>query len=672
MRASQSRPCLRSNLRSNLRLVTLLWALSALALAATATAQVARQTDWSGGPGETGPVPDPGDRFDTSSDIAWLSFPGRVALAGDIVPNPVESVVSDDAGLSRQVSSGDLDGDGRDELVSVDPTTDPFNPVGAIWWWDRASDGTWIQHAVSNTFWGAEHTGTADIDGDGDLDVIVAAYYGVADPPPPGGESRNGRYAWFENLAGDASAWQEHVVGELYWGANWIAAGDLDGDGDLDLAGASELTDGVFEQEADLVWFENEDGEGDSWTAHTVADFFPNASEVHLVDMDGDEDLDLLGTHSAQIGSSTNSWWENETGDASILIQHEIPGSFSGSGHVDAGDLDGDGDIDLMGGGLLGSELLVWENLDGQADSWTVWLVGVLVNGRVLELVDVDGDGDLDALTASGLSLGSGSATWYENVDGGGLLWTLRPIVSFLDSNPWIAAADVDADGMLDAVVADENISFPKDRAILTYDLVAPRAGGELVSSVLDGGDTPPWAIAGWDASGPVDGSLGVEVRASDDPADLGAWIGVPASGTDLSTLIDPASRYLQYRLTLAAGAQASPILRSIDFDALALLPPDPGVAGVDNVLTARWARPGEIVTFVAGKGSGTRELPGCPGVTVGVGNPVVLGSAVVDAAGEASVTFRIPGGAEGRALRFQAVGRALCVASPPLEVVIQ
>src|SRR5262245_41284728 len=65
----------------------------------------------------------------------------------------------------------------------------------------------------------------ADIDGDGDIDLVVAAQY-------------SNSVAWYENLSGMASPWSEHIVVAPVTEPRSIAVGDVDGDGDLDVLAA--------------------------------------------------------------------------------------------------------------------------------------------------------------------------------------------------------------------------------------------------------------------------------------------------------------------------------------------------------------------------------------------------------------------------------------------------
>ncbi len=637
----------------------------ALVGASAATAQTGGevQDDWSGGPGAAGPVIEWGSTFDSSSGVSWRTLPGRLSLAGDLLPAPVESIIADNPGGPRQVAVGDFDADGADEVVSSHPVTD-LN-TGSIFLWKLEADGSWSQRIVSEDFYGADYLTAADVDGDGDLDIAAAAYYGIADPPPPPPETRNGRFAWFENLRGDGSAWEQHLVGELYWGANWIDVGDLDGDGDADLVGGSELASGVFEQDADVVWFENLDGVGDSWLEHSVDDDLPNVSETHLVDLDQDGDLDILAASMASFGFSNHHWFENLGGAAAFEL-HQIPGSFSGSGYVDVGDLDGDGDLDLLGGGLLGGAVILWENL-GRAATWNVQTVATLVHVRVLELRDVEGDGDLDALAATSFGSIDNEAWWIENTAGDGSVWETRLIRELPQGLTWIAGGDTDGDGRLEAAVANEHTLFPREQQLRVYELTEDGPGGELTSSVLDGGTEPDWGVIGWQATGP--GAPTVEVRAGDNPEFLGTFIPVPEPGSDLGELIDPAARYLQYRMTLDPGS--APVVDEVAVNTLFLGPLDPGVAGGLNTLEARWHTPGDRISFFVSTQPGHSVAPGCADTDLDLAAARRIGRAVVDASGSAVVQLSLPASFSGRTVYLQAVVRGDCRSSSRVRQVV-
>ena len=78
------------------------------------------------------------------------------------------------------------------------------------------------RHDLTTSFAGASSVFSIDVDGDGDLDVFGAAYN--AD-----------QVSWWENTAGDGSAWTERVIGTGVSGAYLVSGADIDGDGKLEL-----------------------------------------------------------------------------------------------------------------------------------------------------------------------------------------------------------------------------------------------------------------------------------------------------------------------------------------------------------------------------------------------------------------------------------------------------
>jgi hypothetical protein len=513
------------------------------------------QTDWSGGPNLFGPVEHWGNRSLTATGAAWRSIPGQLSLASTPLDPPIEHVIAVDPHFPHDCAMGDIDGDGDLDVITCSPTGGTFpEHKGLIHWWERQSGGSWVQHLVTEDFYGASRVNVFDVDRDGDLDVLAAAYYGDEDYSPY--NDRNGRYAWFENLAGDGSAWVQHLAGEMFWGARSVDAGDLDGDGDIDIVGAAELTSGVWEQDGDITWFENLDGAGTLWEQHEL-EWDRHSSEAHVVDLDGDGDLDVVGGEQERI-----CWWENLNGDGSAWLQRFVSTELVGGSYLDIGDIDNDGDLDLIGGAYDTDVLGWWENTAG---SGTIWSFHPVANAKytlMIALGDIDGDGDLDAALTMGL--GSGAAWWLRNLSGDGLAWDAWLITYDIDSYARIALGDANDNGNIDAVISHEGAIDPYAR-LTWFDLTAFQSSGQLVSSVLDGGAGRVWNSVAWNAAVPTGTTLDVLVRAGDDPYSLGSFVSVPASGTDLADLINPNARFLQYRLDLASTASTlSPIVEDV------------------------------------------------------------------------------------------------------------
>ena len=158
-----------------------------------------------------------------------------------------------------------------------------------------------------------------------------------------------------------------HPIASNFDGALSVSSADVDGDGDLDVLGMATEAD-------DVTWWENEGGDGSTWTLHLIDGNFDGAFTVHAADVDGDGDVDVLG--SAETADDV-TWWENEGGDGSTWITHLIDGNFDGAFCVYSADVDGDGDMDVLGAALNADDVTWWENegggwkyVDNPPDRW--------------------------------------------------------------------------------------------------------------------------------------------------------------------------------------------------------------------------------------------------------------------------------------------------------------
>lgn len=114
----------------------------------------------------------------------------------------------------------------------------------------------------------------------------------------------------------------------------------------------------------------------------------------------------------------------------------------------------------------------------------------------------------------------------------------------------------------------------------------------------------------------------------------------------------------------LCSGIDSDNIYLISNLFGLELADPWPGIAGETNYLRAYGATTGEQVHFVYGLHTGSKNVPGCPGLTVGINNPKIAGSAIANAQGEATLSSYVPGNASGVTVNIQAVERAGCTIS--------
>jgi len=485
-------------------------------------ADSAVQTDWSGGPGVWGPVIEWSDQFYFDTDVEWGSTPGDVALQLVITEQTVDWPFDGAA----SVYSEDIDGDGDMDVLGAAPGADDIT-----WWENLDGLGTsWAEHIVDGEFNGANSVYSEDMDNDGDMDVLGAAYY--ADD-----------ITWWENNDGSGTSWTEHTINGNFDLAFSVYSEDVDGDGDMDVLGAAPGAD-------DITWWENLDGSGTSWTEHTIDGDFDSARSVYSEDVDGDGDMDVLG---AAPGADDITWWENLDGSGMSWAEHTVDGEFDGAVSVYSEDIDGDGDMDVLGAATGADESTTWwENLDGLGTSWAEHIVDGDLNGAVsVYSADIDSDGDMDVL---GAAYDDDDITWWENNNGSGTSWTKHTIDGNFDQAYSVYSEDINGDGDMDVLGAASTAD------IITWWDLTPT--GRLESSILDTQIDPDWDYFEWNSQTPPETSVSFQIRASDDHTSMGAWSDTLSIPCLLQGILTDGAQYVQYRVILeTSDPDTTPVL---------------------------------------------------------------------------------------------------------------
>jgi len=253
---------------------------------------------------------------------------------------------------------------------------------------------------------------------------------------------------WFRNPGSPAGKqWARYENGAIAGSHDNVAA-DIDGDGKLDVV--------MMSDKAGLFWYKIPKDPTQNWEAHQVGPGVHGGIAPRGVgDLDGDGDPDIV---------RSTGWFENLDGKGTRWQWHEnIPGGHSGRFKDTTKswicDLNKDGRNDVVMcdcDSQLPNRRAHWfENRDGKGRTWVRHEIAANVGDmHSLAVADFDGDGDLDVFSGEGPLGGTGlggKRRWFiwENVDGKGQVWKQHIILEGPECHEAVAA-DVDGDGDID------------------------------------------------------------------------------------------------------------------------------------------------------------------------------------------------------------------------------
>ena len=345
---------------------------------------------------------------------------------------------------SNQLSFCDVDGDGDLDIAFADGQG--YSSAGAALrakLYINDGDGVFSDESdaripVTGWFRGVEF---GDIDRDGDWDMVLANDF-FREPVL----LENDGFGFFTDVS-------DRLPGIPLSSARAQFA-DVDDDGDLDLAFCHSGTSSRFGSNGRPQLYLN-DGTGtftDATATNTPNAIVRDQQDCLFFDMDNDLDLDLhIGSRSSSGGGS--QLWRNDGGVFTRLVD-SVPGDGSTYAY-DAGDVDGDGDLDLLGAnaGSSNRELLLLN--DGDGTGWTDISGNIAPNPTAddndSKFIDYNMDGRLDFVIAA---LGASQDRFYRNTGTGNFIQANNLQTSINDSSLDIGFGDVDGDGRPDCVTA--------------------------------------------------------------------------------------------------------------------------------------------------------------------------------------------------------------------------
>ena len=288
------------------------------------------------------------------------------------------------------VTPSDIDLDGDLDLLVADmgmivPSNDKIGSVVVL---ENTGNEQFSNRVLVERIARVTDVQPGDFDGDGDIDLAVGQF-GYDD----------GEIRWMENKGN--WEFESHNLLNVS-GTIHTPVGDLDGDGDLDIAA-------LVSQEWESVYvFENR-GSGEFKTRriyHSTNEDY-GSSGMSLVDLDGDGDLDLLFTNGDAfdyIPPAPRPWhgvqWLENRGNLKFQFHRigDLPGAFSATG----ADVDRDGDLDVVAVSAFNkwtdpsAQSMMWFENDGRQQFTAHDIVSSPTHLLVLDHGDLDGDGWVD------------------------------------------------------------------------------------------------------------------------------------------------------------------------------------------------------------------------------------------------------------------------------------
>ena len=331
-----------------------------------------------------------------------------------------ERLVSSEFRYAFALSAADLTGSRSLDLVATDADR-------GLYWFENDGAGNFTRHVVhlrtnellerhavadrqrqrtcsyitEGGIPGAYDVAIADLDGDGDLDVAGSGW------------RISNQFAWFENRDG---VWVKHIIDDDAPECRAVCAADVNGNGLIDIVGTAS-------KRGEVAWYQNPGNSLDSpWTKHVI-DTAPRPIHGHPVDMDGDGDIDLvmalgfdLPKGADPTGTQQIVWYEND-GSSGIgpWPKHVISEHFPGAFEAIAADLDGDRQVEVVATAWGdGGRVALFKHRGDPRGSWDMQILkDNWARANMVIVADLDGDGRLDVAACA--ERGSNELRWWRN-----------------------------------------------------------------------------------------------------------------------------------------------------------------------------------------------------------------------------------------------------------------
>jgi hypothetical protein len=331
------------------------------------------------------------------------------------------------------VRLADMDGDGDLDIVVGSEWT-PYSASQGLAYLrnDGGSPPQWTRFPLDASFANVMSVDIARVDADTLPDVVASSW-------------DLHQIAWWQHSGDPTSAWTKRIIRSSFTNAHDAACADLDGDGDMDVAAVNSAP-------GCLTVCYNNGATPPAWGASTLTCSFSGAKSVVVNDLDEDDDPDILATAA---DANALAWWVNLGGSPPTWEKRTISSSFPGSHDLDVVDLDLDGMKDVIGAAWSSNQVAYWLCDDSLRTSWTDHVVstGLPMAVRVLGS-DFDRDGDVDIVAIGKIP---GTLIVYENRD---FSWAETVLATGFQGGWALEVDDLDQDGDPDIIAGASVLGY--------------------------------------------------------------------------------------------------------------------------------------------------------------------------------------------------------------------
>ncbi len=245
-----------------------------------------------------------------------------------------KNIINNTQDVPRTVIGSDIDGDGDNDVIACsryDNTIAWYENVGG----QGNFSGMNIITSTADTAIGMD---VADIDGDGDMDVVSDSSSIVNTP------------SWYRNMNGEGTFGGEHIIVSENYGLMLVKLADINNDG------ANDIVSMEFGGNT-IAWFENLNGTGTFATKQIISTDVTHPIQVEIGDIDNDGNKDIVSVSTVD---NKVAWYKND-GTGNFGSQIIIDDAFIKGRGLSLSDIDNDGYIDIVASNVdPDTRSLVW------------------------------------------------------------------------------------------------------------------------------------------------------------------------------------------------------------------------------------------------------------------------------------------------------------------------